>query len=169
MHGHLIVSRKDQTNKKKLLPLTNHKNTKKGIVTGGFDQMNLFQQAKWGFDKLFSYNRQQSETFEYCNMMKNGSIAEQIELQNQNFTGGRKKEVFQFSEKENNVSYNLDSKIETKHSNNQQNDNGNDTLLSILSWDDDNNYATLVEELLAKKIKKRKRKNLGFNCLLITN
>jgi hypothetical protein len=30
MHCHLIVSRKDQSNKKKLSPLTNHKNTKKG-------------------------------------------------------------------------------------------------------------------------------------------
>ena len=43
MHCHLIVSRKDQSNKKKLSPLTNHKNTKKGTVTGGFDRINLFQ------------------------------------------------------------------------------------------------------------------------------
>lgn len=34
MHCHLIVSRKDQANKKKLSPLTNHKNTKSGIVKG---------------------------------------------------------------------------------------------------------------------------------------
>ena len=34
MHCHLIVSRKDQSNKKKLSPLTNHKNTKKGTVKG---------------------------------------------------------------------------------------------------------------------------------------
>ncbi len=40
---HLIVSRKDQTNKKKLSPLTNHKDTKKGTVTGGFNRVNLFQ------------------------------------------------------------------------------------------------------------------------------
>ena len=32
IHCHLIVSRKDQTNKKKLSPLTNHKNTKNGII-----------------------------------------------------------------------------------------------------------------------------------------
>ena len=32
MHCHLIVSRKDQTNKKKLSPVTNHKNTKNGII-----------------------------------------------------------------------------------------------------------------------------------------
>ena len=45
MHCHLIVSRKDQTNKKKLSPLTNHKNTKNGVIKGGFDRVNLFQQA----------------------------------------------------------------------------------------------------------------------------
>ena len=74
MHCHLIVSRKDQTNKKKLSPLTNHKNTKKGTVIGGFDRVNLFQQAEQGFDRLFSYNRPQPESFYYHNMMKNGSI-----------------------------------------------------------------------------------------------
>jgi len=35
MHCHLIVSRKDQSNKKKLSPLTNHKNTKKGAGKSG--------------------------------------------------------------------------------------------------------------------------------------
>ena len=34
MHCHLIVSRKDQSNKKKLSPLTNHKNTKNGVIKG---------------------------------------------------------------------------------------------------------------------------------------
>lgn len=63
MHCHLIVSRKDQANKKKLSPLTNHKNTKKGIVTGGFDRTNLFQQAEKGFDNLFGYNRKLSDTY----------------------------------------------------------------------------------------------------------
>ncbi len=43
MHCHLIVSRKDQTNKKKLSPLTNHKNTKNGVIKGGFDRVNLFR------------------------------------------------------------------------------------------------------------------------------
>ena len=42
IHYHLIVSRKDQANKKKLSPLTNHKNTKKETVIGGFDRVNLF-------------------------------------------------------------------------------------------------------------------------------
>ena len=65
MHCHLIVSRKDQTNKKKLSPLTNHKNTKSGIIKGGFDRVNLFQQVEQGFDKLFCYERQQTESFNY--------------------------------------------------------------------------------------------------------
>ena len=102
MHCHLIVSRKDQTNKKKLSPLTNHKNTKNGVIKGGFDRVNLFQQAEQGFDKIFGYNRQQTESFDYLNTMKNGSISEQIEVQEQNFTGENKKEVFQSSEREGN-------------------------------------------------------------------
>lgn len=81
MHCHLIVSRKDQTNKKKLSPLTNHKNTKNGIIKGGFDRVNLFRQVEQGFDKLFNYNRQQTESFGYRNTMKNGSISEQFKLQ----------------------------------------------------------------------------------------
>ena len=133
MHCHLIVSRKDQTNKKKLSPLTNHKNTKKGTVTGGFDRVNLFQQAEQGFDKLFGYNRQLTESFEYANTMKNGSIFEQIELQEQNFTGENKKEIPQSSEKENMISCNLDSKKDPKHAYNQQNNSGSDSLLSIFS------------------------------------
>ena len=81
MHCHLIVSRKDHANKKKLSPLTNHKNTKKGTVTGGFNRVNLFRQAELGFDKLFDYNRQQTESFDYHNMMKNSSTVEQLKLQ----------------------------------------------------------------------------------------
>lgn len=81
MHCHLIVSRKDQVNKKKLSPLTNHKNTQKGTVTGGFDRVNLFQQAEQGFDRLFNYSRQQTESFDYHNTMKNGSICKQFKQQ----------------------------------------------------------------------------------------
>ena len=160
MHCHLIVSRKDQTNKKKLSPITNHKDTKKGTVTGGFDRVNLFQQAEQGFDKLFGYNRQISESFEYANTMKNGSISEQLELQEQNIAGENKKEVFQSSEKENMISCNLDSKQDNKHAYNQHN-NGGDSLLSIFSLEGGNNYdATLAEELQAQKHKKKKKKGI---------
>ena len=168
MHYHLIVSRKDQSNKKKLSPLTNHKNTKKGTVTGGFDRVNLFQRAEQGFDKLFDYNRQLSESFEYANTMKNGSIDEKLKMQErelkepkQYFTGENKKEVHQSSEKENKISCNLDSKQEHKLSYNQQNNSGGDSLLSIFSLGDGNNYdATLAEESQAKKLKKKKSRKL---------
>lgn len=111
MHCHLIVSRKDQTNKKKLSPLTNHKNTKNGIVKGGFDRVNLFQQAEQGFDKLFGYDRQQTESFDYQNVMKNGSISEQFELQEQEIQSSeRKTEINQDSNQENLFSINLENK-----------------------------------------------------------
>lgn len=83
MHCHLIVSRKDQTNKKKLSPLTNHKNTKNGVIKGGFDRVNLFQQAEQGFDKLFNYNRQKTKSFAYYNTMKNNPISNQLKFQKQ--------------------------------------------------------------------------------------
>ena len=111
MHCHLIVSRKDQANKKKLSPLTNHKNTKKGTVTGGFDRVNLFQQAEQGFDKLFDYKRQLVESFDYCNTMKNGTIFERLNLQGQELQSNDKKTAIdQDSNQENLFSIKLESK-----------------------------------------------------------
>ena len=161
MNCHLIVIRKDQTNKKKLSPLTNHKNTKNGVIKGGFDRVNLFQQAEQGFDKIFSYNRQQTESFDYLNTMKNGSISEQIEVQEQNFTGENKKEVFQSSERENMIPCNIDSKQNNKHAFNQGDNRSGDSLLSIFSLGDGNNYdATLAENLQAQKRKKKRKKGI---------
>ena len=155
MHCHLIVSRKDQSNKKKLSPLTNHKNTKNGIIKGGFDRINLFQQAEQGFDKVFGYGRQQTESFDYHNTMKNGSISEQLELQNQNFTSEKKKNVFELGE--NKISCSLDNKQNSEQSFNQGNNTGRDSLFSIFSLRDSNDYdATQAEELQAKKLKKKK-------------
>lgn len=154
MHCHLIVSRKDQSNKKKLSPLTNHKNTKNGVIKGGFDRVNLFQQAEQGFDKLFNYNRRQTETFHYHKTIKNGSISEQLKLQEQNITGEKKKETFQSREKENMISCILDSKQENKRSNNQQNNSSGDFLLPIFSLGDSNS-AALTEESQAQKRKKK--------------
>lgn len=104
MHCHLIVSRKDQTKKKKLSPLTNHKNTKNGIIKGGFDRVKLFQQTEQGFDKLFDYNRKQIEAFDYHNTMKNHTITEQLKLQEQKINIG------QYSNQENLFSINLENK-----------------------------------------------------------
>ena len=122
--------------------------------------MTRFQQAEQGFDKLFGYDRQQSESFDYYNTMKNGSISEQLELQEQDFTGENKKEILQSSEKENMISCNIDSKVDNKHSYNQQNNIGSDSLLSIFSLGEGNNNAAPVEELQAQKRKKKKKKGI---------
>ena len=44
-------------------------------------EKNLFLQVEQGFDRLFGYNRQLTETFEYYNIMRYGSISEQLKMQ----------------------------------------------------------------------------------------
>ncbi len=92
MHCHIIVSRKDQANKIKLSPLTNHRNTKQGVIKGGFDRVNLFEQAEKGFDELFSYGRPLDESFGYYNTMMNGSLVEQLKMQNKVINVANEKE-----------------------------------------------------------------------------
>lgn len=175
MHCHLIVSRKGQANKKKLSPLTNHKSTRNGIIKGGFDRVNLFHQAEQGFDKLFSYNRQQTESFDYHNMMKNGSISEQLKLQEQDFQANeRKTEINQENrlsinienKKTNNVPFNMNSKIEreknkyisTYQSSNQENNLSSNSLISFLSSEAYfSSHPSVPEEQMAKPRKKKKK------------
>lgn len=103
--------------------------------------------------------------------MKNGSIPHQLVIQEQRFTNKKKKETFQSDEKENIISSNIDSKLNSKHSFNQGNHKREDFLLSIFSLEDSSNYDTsLAEELQAQKHKKRNRRfslfslfNIGFN------
>lgn len=66
-HIHIVVSRKDKTQKLKLSPLTHHKKTKKGPVKGGFIRTNLFRAAEKTFDLMFEHHRELSETFDYYN------------------------------------------------------------------------------------------------------
>lgn len=80
MHAHIIVSRKDRSNKIKLSPKTNHRNTGKGAVRGGFERTGFYKGCEECFDKRFKYDRDVKESFEYCNVMKNGT-ADQIQEQ----------------------------------------------------------------------------------------
>lgn len=153
MHCHLIVSRKDQANKKKLSPLTNHRNTKNGIIKGGFDRVNLFQQAEQGFDKLFNYNRQPIESFDYHNTMNNGTIFERLNLQGREIQSSeRKVKISIDSNKENSYSINL----ENKAVNNQKNSQTLNSFLSLISSGAD--YMTNLEEQIPKLKKKKKKK-----------
>ncbi len=177
MHCHLIVSRKDQSNKVKISPLTNHRNTKKGIITGGFDRTTLFENVEKGFDKLFGYNRQLSETFEYCNTMKNGTITNKLRMQErelkaseQDFAGEKKKIVdIQIDENvkaqtNKNLKTFSDTSIQQQISmtvnqsiHQQTSENGLSSLFSILPSAADINPTDEQQPLKPKKKKQRPR------------
>jgi len=80
MHAHIIVSRKDITNNKKLSPQTNHRNTKKGAVKGGFDRDSFFKSCEYTFDRSFSHQRDFKNSYNYQNTLKNGTLAEIKEI-----------------------------------------------------------------------------------------
>ncbi|GAE84966.1 hypothetical protein GGR06_003647 [Bacteroides reticulotermitis] len=174
MHCHLIVSRKDQSNKKKLSPLTNHKNTQKGTVKGGFDRNNLFQQAEHGFDKLFGYNRQLTESFEYYNTMKNGNISDQLSIQERQISDERKSTDMQIGRNvneqeeltDNMFAYKQDDKHSSMQTVNQENmkedkqsfnlpDLGLSSALGLLTPEPDNSNE---EQQIPMKRKKKKPK-----------
>jgi len=158
MHCHLIVSRKDQTNKKKLSPLTNHKNTQKGAIKGGFDRTNLFRQAEQGFDRLFSYNRPLSESFEYYNTMKNGSISEQLNMRERQLSDEKRMNGYShvgiYADKQVGISESL---FENKKSSNQI-DLGLSSALGLLTPDVNNKEDEQIP--MKKKIKKKPKR--GF-------
>ena len=102
----------------------------------------------------FDRSRSDNELNMHCHLI----VSRKDQFQEQNVTGENKKEIFQSSEKENNISCNLDSKQDNKHAYNQQNNSGGDSLLSIFSLGDGNNYdATQAENLQAQKRKKKKK------------
>ena len=75
MHAHVIVSRKDMSNKLKLSPATNHRGTQKGAVKGGFDREAFVHTCEEVFDRQTGYKRDQQESFAYCHAVKNGGVA----------------------------------------------------------------------------------------------
>ena len=152
MHCHLIVSRKDQSNKKKLSPLTNHRNTKNGAIKGGFDRKTLFQQVETGFDKLFGYQRDLQETFVYCNTMKNGTVAEKLEMQGKKISKTFEIDINTSVQQQVNTSVNHSTSIEVMSS-----------LFSIFpSVSNLNTNPNLEDEyLLRKHRKKKKRRRLS--------
>lgn len=181
MHCHLIASRKDQSNKKKLSPLTNHKNTKSGIIKGGFDRVNLFQQVEQGFDKLLGYNRQQKESFDYHNTIRNSAISEQKKLQEQEFQFNERKIIInQNSNQENALSINHGNKeIDSLSFNTDRESDKQITTPStqqsakqyfclfappfITSAADFLSNSNISKEQIPNKPKKERRKDAGYN------
>lgn len=82
LHAHVIISRKDVTNSKKLSPQTNHKQAGKGAVKSGFNRTEFFKGVEKSFDQRTGHERAVKETFEYQNAMKHGTpkeMQEQVE------------------------------------------------------------------------------------------
>lgn len=151
MHCRLIVSRKDQTNKKKLSPLTNYKNTQNGIIKGGFNRVNLFKQAEQGFDKLFNYNRQLSETFEYRNTMRNGTVFKYIKIQKQPIAD-EKKDL-----STNRYAYKEKNTTKYKRHSISNNNSSSSSAMSILSLNQNNESDEQIP-IKKKRISKPKRR-----------
>jgi len=87
-HIHVIVSRTenlaryaerkqagelDRKNPYHLSPLTNHKNTQRGVVTGGFERKQYSERVEQAFDQAFAYERPLVETFRYAHTMQHGT------------------------------------------------------------------------------------------------
>lgn len=84
-HVHVIVSRKDQTQRLKLSPVANEKSTTRTIGNNkyhvGFDRKQWIAQNEKSFDNMFHYQRKEIEKFAIQNSLKNGSREEKIETQ----------------------------------------------------------------------------------------
>ncbi len=84
-HIHGIISRntKDIGGKiMKISPLTNHRDSEKGPIQGGFDRNAFRRKCQDIFDEQLNFDRKLEQTFEYQNAQKHGS-AEEKEVQAQ--------------------------------------------------------------------------------------
>lgn len=79
MHLHGIVSHKDKSNKIRISPCTNHRNTRDGPITGGFNKNDMCQTCETLFDMTYDYNRAATNSFGYFNAMKNGTAEDKKE------------------------------------------------------------------------------------------
>jgi hypothetical protein len=90
-HIHVIVSRTEnlaryaerkksgeveRKNPYHLSPLTNHKDTQRGVVMGGFERKQYSERVEQAFDQAFAYERPLTETFRYAHTMQHGTSEE---------------------------------------------------------------------------------------------
>jgi hypothetical protein len=83
-HIHVIVSRKDKSQRLKLSPTCNEKLTERTIGDNkyqvGFDRVKWINMNEKTFDEHFKYSRKELEKFKNQNILKNGSPQEKFEL-----------------------------------------------------------------------------------------
>ena len=82
-HFHVLIARKTKDEKHKISPLTNHRDTQKGVVKGGFERVKFAENIEKSFDKHFKYERSQEQSFQYRNEQKKGIKNEDIIKQQQ--------------------------------------------------------------------------------------
>lgn len=80
-HFHVLIARKTKDEKHKISPLSNHKDTQKGAVKGGFERVKLAENIEKSFDKHFKHERSQEQSFKYRNDMKKGIKPEEPQIQ----------------------------------------------------------------------------------------
>lgn len=76
-HVHIIVSRKDKTQRLKLSPETNHR-ANRGNFQGGFDKIQFFIASEKAFDQRFNYMRTPEEKFSYWRDKQEVQPTEQV-------------------------------------------------------------------------------------------
>jgi len=83
MHVQVIVSRKNATNTIKLSPQNNSrgKNAEHSAKMGQFDRVAFKQSGESLFDNLFEFDRKLKDSMAYANTLKNGGLAEKINIQ----------------------------------------------------------------------------------------
>ena len=80
LHVHVIVSRKDATNRFKLSPMTNHRGGSSGVIKRGFDRDSFYRECERIFDKMTGFDRSLEKSYDYFNTMKHGSIEQRETL-----------------------------------------------------------------------------------------
>ena len=105
MHVHVIVSRKDQTNKIKLSPMASERgDTDNAMLNGkavqrGFNRMAFSEKAEHAFDRAFDYKRNINQSFSYLNTMKHGNSQEQAAMRKMEISQARQTTLEQANQK----------------------------------------------------------------------
>lgn len=82
MHAQLIVSRKTTDNGRLISPMTNHRGSNAGHSQkfGQFDRLTFTDRSEKAFDRVFSYDRELTETFKFRKIMLNGTAMERADM-----------------------------------------------------------------------------------------
>lgn len=93
-HVHILIGHKTVDGKMKISPKTNHKNTQKGPIQGGFNRDLFKEESEKIFDELFGYLRPLDESYQFYKVKKNGTIDDKVETFQQQSTEKSKREIY---------------------------------------------------------------------------